>query len=105
MRTRREFLSDMAGTTAGIALAGAGVTRAARREVILGGRRVRVVDGHAHCAMPEVLEVVKGTELESAFRTAQDACVRTGSLVRTRARAAARRNRRGTFRQSVFQRA
>jgi predicted TIM-barrel fold metal-dependent hydrolase len=64
MRTRREFLSDMAVTTAGIALAGAGVTRAARREVILGGRRVRVVDGHAHCAVPEVLEVVTGTELE-----------------------------------------
>jgi len=64
MRTRREFLSDMAASTAGIALAGAGVTRAARREVILGGRRVRVVDGHAHCAVPEVLEVVKGTELE-----------------------------------------
>ena len=35
-------------------------------EVVVGGRRVRVVDGHAHCAVPEVLDVVKGTELERA---------------------------------------
>ena len=30
----------------------------------VGGRHVTVVDGHAHCAVPEVLNVVKGTDLE-----------------------------------------
>jgi len=39
-------------------------TDAAKREVRVGGRRVTVVDGHAHCAIPEVLDVVRGTELE-----------------------------------------
>jgi aminocarboxymuconate-semialdehyde decarboxylase len=65
VRTRREFLVDMVGTTSGMMFA-RGVGGAARREVILGGRRVRVVDGHAHCAVPEVLDVVKGTDLERA---------------------------------------
>jgi aminocarboxymuconate-semialdehyde decarboxylase len=66
VRTRRQFLADMAATTAGAVLAAGGVSGAARREVILGGRRIRVVDGHAHCAVPEVLEVVQGTDLERA---------------------------------------
>jgi aminocarboxymuconate-semialdehyde decarboxylase len=66
VRTRRQFLADMAATTAGTMLAASGVSSAARREVILGGRRIRVVDGHAHCAVPEALEVVKGTDLERA---------------------------------------
>ena len=66
MRTRREFLGDMVGTTAGLVLAGGGLSGAPRRAVILGGRRIRVIDGHAHCVVPEVLEVVRGTELERA---------------------------------------
>ena len=66
MRTRREFLSDLAGTAACVVFGTPGVARAARREVVVGGRRVRVVDGHAHCAVPEVLDVVKGTEFERA---------------------------------------
>jgi aminocarboxymuconate-semialdehyde decarboxylase len=67
MRTRREFLSDMAGTAAACVVFGpGGGEQAARRDVMLGGRRVRVVDGHAHCAVPEVLDIVKGTELERA---------------------------------------
>lgn len=35
-----------------------------RREVMVGGRRVRTVDVHAHCAVPDVLDVVKGTAME-----------------------------------------
>jgi aminocarboxymuconate-semialdehyde decarboxylase len=56
--TRRQLLAVAAGV---------GVpwrVRAARREVRVAGRRVTVVDGHAHCAIPEVLDVVKGTDLE-----------------------------------------
>jgi aminocarboxymuconate-semialdehyde decarboxylase len=63
MRTRRQFIGEVAGATAGVMFAVRGV-RAARRQVTVGGRRVKVVDSHAHCAVPEVLDVVKGTDLE-----------------------------------------
>ncbi|MGH9836472.1 MAG: hypothetical protein ACRD9Y_25900, partial [Blastocatellia bacterium] len=33
-----------------------------RRQVIVGGRRIRVIDMHAHCVIP-VTEIVKGTPL------------------------------------------
>src|SRR5215471_1492034 len=39
-----------------------------RREVIVGGRRVKTVDVHAHCAVPAVLEIVKGTPLYGPAR-------------------------------------
>jgi aminocarboxymuconate-semialdehyde decarboxylase len=39
--------------------------RPARRQVTIDGRRVRVVDVHAHCTVPEVAPVVKGTKFES----------------------------------------
>jgi aminocarboxymuconate-semialdehyde decarboxylase len=60
MLNRRQFFS----TAAGVVLAGVPALRAARREVRIGGRRVTVVDGHAHCAIPDVLDIVKGTDLE-----------------------------------------
>lgn len=73
---RRAFFRTMAGTAAGLvltdrALAGAGVARyqtspAKRREVFVGSRRVKVVDVHCHCVIPEVAEVVKGTPLAEA---------------------------------------
>jgi aminocarboxymuconate-semialdehyde decarboxylase len=34
-----------------------------RRQVMVGGRRVRVIDVHAHCVVPGVAEIVKGTPL------------------------------------------
>jgi aminocarboxymuconate-semialdehyde decarboxylase len=41
-----------------------------RREVVVGGRRVRTVDIHAHCAVPEALAMV-GREIDPALRMAQ----------------------------------
>jgi aminocarboxymuconate-semialdehyde decarboxylase len=64
MRTRRQFINDVAGATAGVMFAAVGGVRAARRQVTVGGRPVKVVDSHAHCTVPEVLDVVKGTDLE-----------------------------------------
>jgi aminocarboxymuconate-semialdehyde decarboxylase len=55
--TRREFLSLAAASPLFAA-------QPTRREVRVGGRRVTVVDSHAHCAIREVLDVVKGTDLE-----------------------------------------
>ena len=37
----------------------------ARRQVTIGGRRVRVIDIHAHCVIP-VQDIVKGTPLDEA---------------------------------------
>ncbi len=41
---------------------------APRREVTVGGRRVRTVDVHAHAAVPAVLDVVNGTPFERPAR-------------------------------------
>ncbi len=78
MPNRREFVRTVAGAAAGLvvtdrAWAGAGLPRnqttpATRREVFVGNRRVKVVDVHCHCVVPEVAEVVKGTPLEGAGR-------------------------------------
>jgi aminocarboxymuconate-semialdehyde decarboxylase len=64
--TRREFLEDAAGAVAGIAFVGCGLTAAAtpaqaqarRREVVVSGRRTKVVDVHAHCAVPEAMALM-----------------------------------------------
>jgi aminocarboxymuconate-semialdehyde decarboxylase len=76
MRDRRDFLKSAAGAATGLvltsrafaesALQGAAATPAApvkRREVSIGGRRAKVIDVHAHCVIPEVWEIVKGTSL------------------------------------------
>ena len=60
MRTRRQLLTDMAGL-AGVCFVGCGLlgAQAARadapRALTLGGKRVRVIDVHAHAAIPEAL--------------------------------------------------
>jgi aminocarboxymuconate-semialdehyde decarboxylase len=66
MTTRRELLGQTAGALAGIAFTGCGLTRGAaaqapgqarRREVVVNGKRVTTVDIHAHCHIPEALEL------------------------------------------------
>jgi aminocarboxymuconate-semialdehyde decarboxylase len=69
MSTRREFLKTAAGAAAtACALGSAGSIAAqqapARRQISVGGRRVRVVDIHAHATVSEVDPVVKGTPYE-----------------------------------------
>jgi len=51
--SRRAFLAGLAGGATGVVLRGIRAAGAARREVRVGGRRVKVIDGHAHCAIPE----------------------------------------------------
>ena len=69
IRGRRDFFKSIAGATAGMyvmARGGSADAQAppARREVSIGGRRVRVVDVHAHCNMP-LGDVVTGTPFEN----------------------------------------
>jgi len=73
MRNRREFIKTAAGLAAGTLAAGTLVTQAGaqatRREVRVGGKRVKVVDIHAHAGIAEVEDVVKGTPLERYGRS------------------------------------
>jgi aminocarboxymuconate-semialdehyde decarboxylase len=61
MPTRREFLVS----TAGIAFVGCGLlasrpakAQARRRQAVVAGKRVKVVDVHAHCAVPEAMALM-----------------------------------------------
>ena len=75
MPDRRDFLKTVAGATTGMLLAGRTFAESAlqggpatpgkRREVSIGGRRVKIVDVHAHCQIPEVWDIVKDTKLAS----------------------------------------
>src|SRR5436309_6356225 len=65
MNTRREFLENAAGALAGLAFVGCDLLAAAparaqarRREVVVSGRRVKVVDVHAHCQVPEAMALM-----------------------------------------------
>jgi aminocarboxymuconate-semialdehyde decarboxylase len=66
MTTRRTFLGGGAGVLAGIAFVGCNLRAAAaplRRETIVAGKRARVIDVHAHCAVPEAMALM-GLKLE-----------------------------------------
>jgi predicted TIM-barrel fold metal-dependent hydrolase len=80
MSDRRDFLKRIAGVSAaavlldmdgflkpafGLPQAAAGGA-AKRREVMVGGKRVKTVDAHCHVAVPEAAELIKGTPLERA---------------------------------------
>ena len=66
MTNRRNFLKTVAYATAGTFVMGRSVdaaAQAARREISVGGRRVKVVDIHAHCGFREVDDLIRGTNL------------------------------------------
>jgi aminocarboxymuconate-semialdehyde decarboxylase len=64
--SRRELLGRAAGAAAGLAFVGCGLGAAAsepgrkvrRREVVVAGKRVRTIDVHAHCEVPEALALL-----------------------------------------------
>ena len=65
MNTRREFIEESAGAMAGIAFVSCSLADAAsaqaqtrRREVVVNGRRVKTVDVHAHCSVPEAMALM-----------------------------------------------
>ena len=65
MTNRREFLASTAGTLAGLAFVGCDLlasrsagAQARRRETIVSGRRAKVIDVHAHCAVPEAMALM-----------------------------------------------
>jgi len=66
MPNRREFFKETAGTAAGIIFTGCSLLNAApqvasaprRRQVVVAGRRVKTIDIHAHCAVPEAAQLM-----------------------------------------------
>jgi len=71
MTSRRQFVHTVAGAAAGLyafggVAHGQGSAPATRRQVSIGGKRIKVIDVHAHCVIPEVAEVVKGTPFAAA---------------------------------------
>jgi aminocarboxymuconate-semialdehyde decarboxylase len=75
MPDRRAFIKNVAATAAGV-MVGArfpsrqiGAPPGKRRELVIGGRRVKTVDAHAHCFVPEVWDLVKNTPLAAAAQT------------------------------------
>ena len=72
MRTRRDFFRAMTGAAAAAyafrgefasAQAAQAGAAGARRQVSIAGKRIRVIDVHAHCTIPEVAAVVKDSPL------------------------------------------
>jgi aminocarboxymuconate-semialdehyde decarboxylase len=74
MANRRDFFRTVAGVAAGLSFLGrdAGVAAVqappARRQVMVGGKRVRVIDVHAHWDMPIPADIVRGTLFEERIK-------------------------------------
>ena len=81
MPSRREFLADVASATAGVFFISCGLagkaevgpqqaertaSAPARREVVVGGRRVLTVDTHAHCLVMDGWDLVKNYDQAKA---------------------------------------
>src|SRR5262245_18915917 len=89
MPNRRDFIRNAAGATAGLLMSGdrligararqVGAAPGKRREVSIAGRRVKTVDVHAHCFVPEVMEVVKNTPLAETAKATLTEIVSLGN--------------------------
>ncbi len=83
MPNRRDFLKS-AGASAGVAFVGCSLCdalaarvpaqaggAAARKHTMVGKRRVKTIDVHAHVSIPEAADLLKGTKLEGRGRRAR----------------------------------
>lgn len=79
MSNRREFFTHLLSATAGMVFLGDGLADAAarslqggttgkRRDVMVGGRRVKTIDVHAHCVVRDAFELVKDYDWGQAAR-------------------------------------
>jgi len=78
MPNRRDFMRNVAGATAAVVAGGftetamralqIGAAPGKRREVAIGGRRIKTVDIHSHTFVPEVWDLVKDTPLAATAK-------------------------------------
>lgn len=79
MLNRRQALLAMGGASAGALGLFDGVSRAwsqpatkpPRREIFIGGKRIKTIDMHCHCFISEVIPLLKGTPLERVGASGQ----------------------------------
>jgi aminocarboxymuconate-semialdehyde decarboxylase len=78
---RREMLGHIAGAMAGIVFTGCGLAHPAhaqgqpqprRREVAINGKRVKTIDIHAHCHIPEALALMELSQHNRALFVTED---------------------------------
>ncbi|HEV2097291.1 MAG TPA: amidohydrolase family protein, partial [Stellaceae bacterium] len=79
MTTRRELLGSSAAALAGLVFAGCGLVPSAaaqpaphRREVVVNGKRIRTIDCHAHCHVPEAMALMNLKETYPALVVSTD---------------------------------
>ena len=94
MPNRRDFLKNAAGATAGMLIGSRGLADAAlgafqaapqtRRRASIGGRRVTVIDIHAHTFVPEVWDLVKDTPLAATAKNNLTGAIALGPGTATR---------------------
>jgi predicted TIM-barrel fold metal-dependent hydrolase len=63
MPNRRQFVRGVAAATAGMLVGGGTLEAQRRRQVTIGGRRIKTVDVHAHVTIPEAASMLQGTPL------------------------------------------
>ena len=63
MHDRRSFLKTVGAVGLAVAGTASAFAQPLRKEVRVGGRRVTVVDVHAHCVFPEVADLLAGSAL------------------------------------------
>jgi aminocarboxymuconate-semialdehyde decarboxylase len=68
MPNRRDFLKTVAAATASAIVSGESFAQGTRRRAMIAGRRVTVVDVHAHTFVPEVWDLVKDTPLAATAK-------------------------------------
>jgi aminocarboxymuconate-semialdehyde decarboxylase len=68
MPNRRDFLKTVAAATASAVVGGDSFAQGTRRRAMIAGRRVTVVDVHAHTFVPEVWDLVKDTPLAASAK-------------------------------------
>src|ERR1700676_4093979 len=91
MPSRRDFMKRVAGVSAGMLLLGSErgfpqssqpAAASKRREIMVGGHRIKTVDMHTHTTVPEVAQLLKGTPLERRGGGGNPMILNAGRLVR-----------------------
>ncbi len=72
MITRRDFIKGLVFTSCGLLDAARAQAPVRRREVVVGGRRVRTIDVHAHCAFPEAMALIGRKVAPASLVMAED---------------------------------
>jgi aminocarboxymuconate-semialdehyde decarboxylase len=89
MLTRKEFLQATTGALAGLVFVGCDLlaatparAQARHREIVVNGKRVKTVDVHAHCAVPEALALMNQKLGGPSLRPDLDMAAEVGGRLR-----------------------